>query len=121
MVHTGRSGIRQNLSSQESKREESGFILFGEGKILLQAHKTNHTKRMLMRDATGIKLVVNMKVEPGMKFTKTSVERKGKDMAQFVFVGINDTDRGYEHCRIVCPPDVGEQLYQKLTELRAIE
>jgi len=101
----------------DPKKADSGYTEFARGKLLLQRHKTNDSKRMLMRHESGIAVLVNMKVDPGMKFTKTTTKRKGQTRMDVAFTGTNDVERGYESFRILSRADVGERLYSKLTEL----
>ena len=93
-------------------RDEGKPSRFASGDIKVQRHKTNGTRRMVMRDVAG-KVLMNMGIASGMSFQKSIMQGK----ARVNFVGLMDSDRGSEMFLLLCKTDELDKLHSTLEEL----
>jgi hypothetical protein len=104
----------------DPKDKCSVFAKFAQGKIRVQFHKTDKGQhRILMRDKTGLKVLLNMKVTKDMTFEwKTAGTRKNVQFGEVTFYGTNKEERGYELIRLMAPVDVSKNLFEKLKQVQ---
>jgi hypothetical protein len=93
-------------------RDEGKPSRFASGDVKVQRHKTNGTRRMVMRDVAG-KVLMNMGIASGMSFQKSIMQGK----ARVNFVGLLDKDRGSELFLLLCKTDDLDKLHSTLEEL----
>ncbi len=73
---------------------------------------------MLMRDKTGLKVLLNMKVSVEMELKwKETAKSRNVPFGEITFYGTNKEERGYELIRLLTPVSVGEPLHTQLKAL----
>jgi hypothetical protein len=103
---------------KDTKDKDSAFAKFAQGKMRVQRSKDGKSHRMLMRDKTGLKVLLNMKVSAAMELKwKETGKRRGVDFGELTFYGTNKEERGYELIRLLTPVSVGEPLHTQLQAL----
>jgi hypothetical protein len=106
------NGVYQCKAKVYHYRDEGKISRFGNGDIKVQRHKTNGTRRMVMRDVAG-KVLMNMGISNGMSFHK--IIKQGKACVNFI--GLMDTGRGSEMFLLLCRTDDLDKLHSTLEEL----
>lgn len=86
-------------------------------RLRLQTSKTDASKhRMTGRDVMG-KPLVNMAISTGMPFNLSIKDTKRGQVANIVFMGINEAGKGPEKFFFRTQVEEGQRLHQKLEEL----
>jgi hypothetical protein len=106
------NGVYQCKAKVYHHRDEGKPSRFATGDIKVQRHKTNGTRRMVMRDVAG-KVLMNMGISNGMSFHK--IIKQGKACVNFI--GLMDTGRGSEMFLLLCRTDDLDKLHSTLEEL----
>jgi hypothetical protein len=103
---------------KDTKDKDSAFAKFAQGKMRVQRSKDSASHRMLMRDKTGLKVLLNMKVSAAMELKWKEIgKRRNVDFGEITFYGTNKEERGYELIRLLTPVSAGEPLYHQLKAL----
>lgn len=102
------------------KTSGGSFEKFVEGELRLQRLKANpNHQRMVMRDALGLKVLVNMKIESSNQYEMNEQKnKKGVTYGQILFMGCNDSAKGMEPFAMKASLETAQALSQKLRELR---
>lgn len=105
-------GVRAFHLEDPKNTKSTSFAAFSAGTVRIQHHKGNDDNRILMRDKTGIKVQLNMKVTKEMNLEwKAGAPRKGVERGEVSFYGTNKEERGYELIRIQATAEVSKKLH----------
>lgn len=111
-------GVKAYHSKDPTEKTSTQFVCFATGKFRIQCSKMGSDHRMLMRDKTGIRVLLNMILSSDMNLVrKAAGRRKCVEYGEVTFNGTNDKDRGYEIIRVLAPADTILNLHTKMEEV----
>ncbi|KAL7574585.1 hypothetical protein ACA910_015935 [Epithemia clementina (nom. ined.)] len=115
---------------EDARNTNSAWKNFAAGPLYIQKHKQQQQQqqqdsqsahRLVMRNSSGTKVLVNMKLFPDMKFLLTTTEpnKQNQWFGILAFCGTNDAERGMESLKLKTDPQSAQALLDKLQSIVA--
>jgi hypothetical protein len=111
--------LEVNVRFHRMARGKKDWSKAVKGPLKVQEHKSNSSRRIVMRDGAG-KVLLNVGISKGMSFEKNTEPptKPGKGPRTTVrFMGLESNERGPETFLIICRPDMLDEFHGKLEEL----